>query len=119
MLSIFVGLFVLLSCFLLPIVLATNRMRRILRPVSGPEETFVLGHVQHFVNKTPSVIWKTVLRGFRECGKVFKMHLLNETLVFVSDPKIIEVSRFQNNIRQMCHREQKAFGVEIFGLCNL
>lgn len=91
--SLIVGVLVVLCVYLVvPVVLDTIRRRRVLLPVPGLEQTCVLGHVKHFMNKPPPVILETVQRAFRECGTVWKTFLLHETLVFVSDPKIMEVS---------------------------
>lgn len=86
------GFFVLVSLLFLPLVLAVSRRRRILKPIPGLEETFILGHTLHFMNKSPSVILETLNRGFRENGRVWKALLFHDTVLLVSDPKIIEVS---------------------------
>lgn len=85
----FVAIF---SIVLLKVVLPVYRRRKVLEPLPGLEETFILGHVKHFVNKPSEVLFETVRRASRELGKVWKVFLLHDTLVFVSDPKIMEVS---------------------------
>lgn len=94
------GVFVLISLLILPLVLAVSRRRRILKSIPGLEETFILGHTLHFMNKSPSVILETLNRGFRENGRVWKALLFHDTILLVSDPKIIEVSekRFSDSV---------------------
>lgn len=74
------------------VISSSIRRRMILKSLPGLNEDFILGHTRHFANKAPSVIWKTLGRGFKDLGKVWKVHLLHESVVLVADPKINEVS---------------------------
>lgn len=77
---------------LLPVILAFYRKRRVLKNVPGMKEFPIIGHGLHYLNKTPPEIVQTVFKGFQECGKVWKLFLLHEVQVIVSDPKVLEVS---------------------------
>lgn len=84
---------VLVVCSLaLPLIFAVSRRRRILKPLPGLKESFLLGHAGHFLNATPPEIFKTLLEGFKQCGKTWKVFLLDDTLVVSSEPKVMEVS---------------------------
>lgn len=91
MFAIAAAIFACLAFLVLPVIVSVYRRRKVLQNVPGLEETWVLGHAKHFMNKPPPVILKTVQEGFRKCGKVWKAFLAHDTLVLVSDPKIMEV----------------------------
>lgn len=57
----------------------------------GLKEDFLVGHVRHFLNKPPPVLYKTIEGGFRELGKVWKANLGHESLLLLADPKIVDV----------------------------
>lgn len=63
-----------------------------LRPVPGMKEHFFFGHSQHFINKSPPEILQLMIRGFKDCGKVWKFFMMHETLLMVAEPKVMEVS---------------------------
>lgn len=86
------AVFVAIVLPLLPVILAFQRKRAVLKNVPGMKEFPVIGHGLHYLNKTPPQIVETVFRGFKECGKVWKLFLLHEVQVIVSDPKVLEVS---------------------------
>lgn len=77
---------------LLPVIIKFHRKKRVLRNVPGMKEFPIIGHALHYLNKSPPEIVQTVFKGFQECGKVWKLFLLHEVQVIVSDPKVLEVS---------------------------
>lgn len=81
-----------LSCvFLLPLIFSIIRRKWILRALPGLEENWITGHAKHFLNKSPPELLKTIARGFKECGSIWKVFLMHECMVFVADPKVLEV----------------------------
>lgn len=90
--QIVLSLFAIIILSLLPVVLSTARKRRMLRNMPGMKEVPVLGHALYYLNKTPAQIMETVWRAFGKCGRVWKMFLLHDVQVVVSDPKVCEVS---------------------------
>lgn len=85
-------LFIVLFAFIASVCYSVYRRRKILKPIPGLSEDFLIGSVRHFYNKPPREFFKIFVKGFQEFGKVWKVHLLHETIVFVADPKILEVS---------------------------
>lgn len=82
---------VVLTTSLVPLVLRVRRQKRVLKNVPGLPETPILGHGPHFMNKKPTQLLETLVKCASQFGNIFKIHLLHETLVVVSDPKILEV----------------------------
>lgn len=78
-----------LSVFIYPVY----RRRKVLEPIPGFKQDFLIGHVKYFYNKTPPEFYKIFERGHRELGRVWKLFMLHDTIVFVSDPKILEVKK--------------------------
>lgn len=88
---IIAGLLVLSCILLLPDVLAIRRRRKALEKIPGLEEKFLIGHAQHFLNKSPSEIY-TFLQGvYKDHGKAWKCFLLDTTMFLTADPKNMEV----------------------------
>lgn len=80
------------SFFLVSNVGKILRRKRILKDIPGLKEDWILGHGRYFMNKSPAAILETLERFSNECGRIWKVFLLHETIVAVSDPKIVEVS---------------------------
>lgn len=95
--QIVLSLFAIILLSILPVVLSSARKRRMLRNMPGMKEVPVLGHALYYLNKSPAQIMDTVWRAFGECGRVWKMFLLHDVQVVVSDPKVCEVSDPCNN----------------------
>lgn len=85
-------LLVILLSITFPFLYSVYRKRRTLAPIPGLEEDFLIGHARHFFNKPPTEFIKVFARGFKQLGRVWKLHLLHDSVLFVADPKILEVS---------------------------
>lgn len=83
------------SFFLLRLVRQVLRRKRILLHMPGLKETFMVGHGLHFLNKKPVDIFKTLRNGSKELGsRMWKVFLLHECNIMISDPKFCEVSGY-------------------------
>lgn len=63
-----------------------------LQDMPGLQETFIVGHGLHFLNKKPVDIFKTLRKGSKDLGGMWKVFLLHECNLVISDPKFFEVS---------------------------
>lgn len=89
--SIVAGVSVIVALIVIRFVYNVFKTRWALRSFPELEGNWLLGHVKNFINVPPAEIFKTVRRAFREKGKVWKLFLLQDTLLMVADPKIMEV----------------------------
>lgn len=81
----------MLFAYLAPIIWAVSRRRSVLKHLPGLKQKFFIGHAQHFYKNPPPVILETIWKGFKECGKTWKIFMMQDTLVFSADPAVLEV----------------------------
>ena len=79
--------------YLLVTIFRVQRWKWLLKDVPGLEEKWIIGHGHHFMNKRPVELFQTLMDGTKKLGKIWKVFLLHEAVLVVSDPKVFEVRR--------------------------